>query len=118
MIGFGGMERQRKMFAAQFQPDGVGFLYRKHSIGEPIPVSAAERERYIAAFTKFIRTGFWTMLAGGGVLLAGFVAYSFTTRNEVPDSISFSAFGVMVAVYMAAYLHAWNLPARELRQRK
>ncbi|MBV8114511.1 MAG: hypothetical protein JO300_07195 [Silvibacterium sp.] len=118
MIGFGGMERQRKMFAAQFQPDGVGFLYRRHTVGEPIPVSAAEKEHYIAAFTKFIRFGFWTMLTGGAVLLAGFVAYSFMTKTEVPDSVSFSAFGVMVAIYMAAYLHAWNLPARELRRRR
>jgi hypothetical protein len=118
MIGFGGMERQRRMFAAQFQPNGSGFLYRRHTVGEPIPVSAAEKDRYIATFAKFIRLAFWTMLAGGAALLAAFVAYSFATRNEVPDLVSFSAFGVMVAVYMAAYLHAWNLPARELRRRK
>lgn len=118
MIGITGFERQRQMFAAQFQPDGVGFLYRNHTIGEPIPVSAAERERYIARFTKFTRHGFWTMIAGAALLLASFVVYSITTKNEVPDSIAWSAFGLMVAVYMAAYLRAWNFPARDLRQRR
>ena len=114
MIGF---ERQRKMFAAQFQPDGVGFLYRNHTIGEPIPVSAAERERYLAAFGKFTLYGFWAMISGAALLLAAFVLYSMMTRSEVPDSISWSAFGVMIVLYMAAYLRAWNQPARELRQR-
>jgi len=114
MIGF---ERQRKMFAAQFEPDGVGFLYRNHTIGEPISVSAAERERYVAAFDKFTRHGFWAMIAGAALLLAIFLLYSMTTQREVPDSISWSAFGVMIVLYMAAYLRAWNFPLRELQRR-
>jgi len=113
MIGF---ERQRKMFAAQFQPDGVGFVYRNHTIGEPIPVSAAERDRYIAAFGKFTVYGFWSMIAGALLLLAAFVLYSMMTKKEVPDAISWSAFGAMIVVYMVAYLRAWNTPARELRR--
>ena len=112
-----GSERQRQMFAAQFQPDGVGFLYRNHTIGEPIPVSAAERERYVAAFGKFTRYGFWAMIGGAALLLVGFVLYSMMTKSEVPDAISWSAFGAMIVVYMTAYLRAWNQPARELRQR-
>jgi phosphotransferase system glucose/maltose/N-acetylglucosamine-specific IIC component len=115
MIGF---ERQRKMFAAQFQPDGVGFLYRNHTIGEPISVSAVERDRYIAAFGKFTHYGFWAMIAGAAVLLAVFVLYSLTTQREVPDTISWSAFGVMIVLYMAAYLRAWNFPLRDLQRRR
>lgn len=115
MIGF---DRQRKMFAAQFQPDGLGYLYRNHTIGEPIPVSAVERERYIAAFAKFTFYGFWTMIGGAALLLAVFVLYSMTTKKEVPDTISWAAFGAMIIVYMVAYLRAWNQPARELRQRR
>jgi hypothetical protein len=115
MIGF---DRQREMFAAQFQPDGVGFLYRNHTIGEPIPISAAERERYVAAFAKFTRKGFWVMIGGAMLLLAVFLIYSMMTKTEVPDSISWSAFGLMVIAYMVAYLRAWNFPARDLRQRK
>ena len=115
MIGF---DRQRQMFAAQFQPDGVGFLYRNHTIGQPIPISAADRERYIAAFAKFTRYGFWAMVSGAVLLLGVFLLYSMMTKTEVPDAVSWSAFGVMVIAYMAAYLRAWNFPARGLRQRK
>lgn len=115
MIGF---DRQRQMFAAQFQPDGVGFIYRNHTIGEPIPISAAQRDRYVAAFGKFTRNGFWAMIGGAVLLLAAFLIYSTMTKSEVPDAISWSAFGAMVIVYMVAYLRAWNFPARDLRRRK
>ncbi len=118
MIGIAGFERQRQMFAAQFQPHGVGFLYRNHTIGEPIPVSAAERERYVVRFVKFVRHGFWAMIAGAALLLAAFLIYSMTTKTEVPDAVSWSAFGLMVAAYMVAYLRAWNFPARDLRHRR
>jgi hypothetical protein len=115
MIGF---DRQRQMFAAQFQPDGAGFLYRNHTIGEPIPISAAERERYVAEFGKFTRNGFWAMIGGAVALLAAFLLYSMATKSQVPDSISWSAFGAMVIVYMVAYLRAWNFPKRDLQRRR
>ncbi len=103
---------------AQFEPDGAGFLYRNHTVGEPILVSAADRNRYVAEFTKFTKFGFWVMLAGALILLAVFLFYSNRTGVEVPDWISFGSFGVMVVLYMAAYLRAWNKPSRELRGRR
>ena len=114
MIGF---ERQRKMFAAQFEPRGDGFVYRKHAVGEPIEVSAAERDRYIAAFEKFTRQGFWAIVACASLLLAALVAYSFTTGTQVPDAVFYVAFAAMFAVYVVGYQRAWNLPSRELRDR-
>jgi len=112
MIGF---ERQRQMFAAQFEPRGAGFVYRRHSVGEPIPVSAVQRNRYVAAFEKFTRQGFWAMVAGALIMLAGLVAYSFATGTQVPDRVFYVAFGAMVVVYVIAYQRVWNLPMRELR---
>jgi len=79
-------------------------------------VSVVERERYVAAFGKFTCYGFWAMIAGAALLLAIFVLYSMTTQLEVPDNISWSAFGVLIAVYMAAYLRAWNFAARVQRR--
>ena len=114
MIGF---ERQRQMFAAQFEPRGEVFVYRKHSVGNPIEVSAAERDRYIAAFEKFTRQGFLSIVAAAVVLLAALVAYSFTTGTQVPDIIFYAAFGAMLAVYVVGYQRAWNLPLRELSGR-
>jgi len=115
MIGF---ERQRQMFAAQFEPRGDGFVYRKHTVGEPIEVSAAQRDRYIAAFEKFTRQGFWAIVACASLLLAVLVAYSFTTGTEVPDTVFYAAFAVMFAVYVVGYQRAWNLPSRELNGRR
>ena len=109
--------RQRRMFEAQFEPAGEGYVYRNHTVGEPIPISAAQRDRYIAEFAKFTKRGFWAMLAGAVFLLIAFILYSTITKAEVPDLVMCGAFGVMFAAYMAAYLHAWNLPARELRGR-
>ncbi len=106
------------MFAAQFEPDGVGFVYRNHTIGDPIPVSAAERNRYLADFAKFTKYGAWTMLAGALILLVAFLLYSFMTKAEVPDLVSLGSFGVMIVLYMAAYLRAWNKPVRELKSRR
>lgn len=109
--------RQRRMFEAQFEPRGEGYLYRNHTIGEPIPVSAAQRDHYIAEFTKFTKRGFWAMLGSAIGLLIAFILYSTITKAEVPDLMMCGAFGVMFAAYMAAHLHAWNLPVRELRGR-
>jgi len=115
MIGF---ERQRQMFAAQFEPHGDGFAYRKHSVGEPIQVSAADRDRYVAAFEKFTRKGFWSIVTAALVLLAALVAYSFATGSQVPDIIFYAAFGAMFAVYVVGYQRVWNLPSRELNGRR
>lgn len=114
MIGF---ERQRQMFAAQFEQQGDGFLYRKHSVGEPVRVSAADRDRYVAGFEAFTRKGFWGSVIAAAVLLTALVAYSFSTGTEVPDMVFYAAFAVMIAVYVVAYQRAWNLPSRELTGR-
>lgn len=113
MVGF---KRQQQMFAAQFEADGGAYIYRSHTVGDPIRVSAADRDRYVANFEKFTRRGFWGAVIAAAVLLAGLVAYSFTTGTEVPDVVFYAAFGGMIVVYIMGYQRAWNLPARELRR--
>jgi hypothetical protein len=114
MIGF---QRQRQMFAAQFQPEGEGFVYRKHSIGQPVQISAAERDRFIADFEKFIRRGFWAMVAGLVGLVAIFVGFWYATATRIPDTVFYLVFGVMLVLYMSASFRAWNRPLRELNGR-
>jgi hypothetical protein len=114
MIGF---QRQRQMFAAQFQPQGEGFVYRKHSIGEPIRISAADRDRFIADFETFTRQGFWAMVAGSVVLVAIFVGLWYATATQVPDTVFYLVFGAMLLLYMAGSFRAWNRPLRELNER-
>ena len=114
MIGF---ERQRQMFAAQFEREGDGYIYRNHTVGEPIPMTASDRDRYVANFERFTRQGFRATLIAAILLLAGLVAYSFATGTQVPDLVFYVAFGGMFAIYIVGYQRAWNLPARELRGR-
>ena len=114
MIGF---ERQRQMFAAQFEPAGDGYIYRNHTVGDPIRVSAADRDRYVANFERFTRQGFRATLIAAIVLLAGLVAYSFATGTQVPDLVFYVAFGGMFVLYGAGHLRAWNLPLREAKGR-
>ena len=115
MIGF---KRQRQMFAAQFEARGEGYLYRKHSIGEPIPVSAAERDRFIAEFESFIRTGFWSMVGGLIALVSVFIGAWYATATRIPDMVFYVVFGVMLVVYMSASFRAWNRPLRDLNERQ
>ncbi len=115
MIGF---ERQRQMFAAQFEPNGAGYIYRNHTVGEPNPVSAADRDRYVANFDRVTRQGFRAALIAAVILLAGLVSYSFATRTQVPDLVFYVAFGAMFALYMMGYFRAWTLPSRESRGRR
>jgi len=114
MIGF---KRQRQMFAAQFEPEGAGFVYRKHSIGEPVRISAVERDRFIADFEKFLRQGFWAMLAGAVALAAVFFGVWYATAMRIPDTVFYLVFGAMLLGYMAGSFRAWNRPLRELQGR-
>lgn len=114
MIGF---QRQRQMFAAQFEAQGEGYIYRKHSVGEPIPVSAGERERFMADFESFIRRSFWTMVAALAVVAAVLAGLWFAAEIQVPDMTFYLIFGAMLIAYMSASFQAWNRPQKELSGR-
>lgn len=114
MIGF---QRQRQMFSAQFEPQGEHYLYRKHSIGEPVPVSAADRDRFIADFETFLRQGFWSMVGGLIALVGVFIAAWYATATRIPDWAFYLVFGAMLVLYMSASFRAWNRPLRELSGR-
>ncbi|HEX4859607.1 MAG TPA: hypothetical protein VFV07_00130, partial [Rhizomicrobium sp.] len=79
-------ERLRQKFVDQFEPDGQGFLYRKFMRDAPIPVSAAERNRYIATFDKARKYQIWGTLAGTLALIISLTAYDVTTGTKPPDA--------------------------------
>ncbi|MET1110957.1 MAG: hypothetical protein ABWX67_05445 [Allosphingosinicella sp.] len=41
-------DEQRRLFDTSFEPHGAGFLFYRHRWSKGIPVSAAEREEYLA----------------------------------------------------------------------
>ena len=106
-----------RLFADQFEPDGQNFIYRRSMKGAPIPVSAAERDRYIGVYAKFQKYSFWGTAIGTGVLIISFATYAVAIGVEPPMMTIYIGLGAIVAVSMAGHYWSWNLPARELRDR-
>ena len=111
-----GMGRARALFEDQFQPSGDGFLYRKSGKGAPIAVSAEERARYVAAFAAFSRYGFWSMIGAIFALVSG-ETYLSQTGRPLSEFESTAAIFLVMGLFVAAHLWAWNKPVRELRGR-
>lgn len=110
-------DRVRQSFADQFEPNGQGFLYRKYMKSAPIRVSAAERDRYIAAFNRYIRYASWG--TGGGTVLLAFslIGYAAAAGVDLPEAAFYWGIGAILVASMVGYYWYWNLPARELRDR-
>jgi len=111
------LERVRQLFAAQFEADGQGFLYRCNMKAAPIRVTASERDGFIAGFNRHLRYGMWAVFLGT-LLLIGMVVLL------VPDPDSPSAdialYGGLAAImmpFLLAYHWAWKAPARQLKTR-
>lgn len=67
-------DQLRRSFGDQFEPTGSGqFLYRKNQKGAPIPVTADERDRFIADYSRRIRYSTWGMFAVTLLFLGGMV---------------------------------------------
>ncbi len=113
MSAFDHFDRVREVFADQFEEHGSGFLYRKSSKGAPIPVSAAERDRYVARFNRYIKYASWSVL--GSIVLLAF--YAAATHVDVRGEAMFYGVAAIVAAFLASYYWSWTLPARELRDR-
>lgn len=62
-------------FAAQFTPDGDDFVYRRNGTGPALPLSADERDGFIAAFRAGYGKMFWRSVAAMvGVMMVVVVA--------------------------------------------
>ncbi len=107
------LELIRQSFADQFEPEGDGFLHRKHSKAAPIRVSAAEHDRFVATFVRRLQYLHWTTIAG--IFAVSFALTVLSTRSSGIATwlIPLAA----LSMFVAAYLWMWNAPARELRER-
>jgi hypothetical protein len=98
-------------FEAQFQPHGDGFLYRKARKGDPIPVTRAERDGFIAAYER--RQKF---LIGG--LVAALLGWSlFITTHKIASYWEYVVMAILMAAAVVQNSRAWNAPARALKGR-
>jgi hypothetical protein len=67
-----GSRKPDEILAAQFEPDGDGFLYRPNLAAPGIRVTLAERERFVYQYRRRFRVLTWS--AAGVMLLAIFAA--------------------------------------------
>jgi hypothetical protein len=107
----------RTQFEDQFEPNGDGFLYRRYQKNAPVFVTAAERDRYLAAFDRFDKYGKWGVIAGTVLIMAAAVTYSVSMSVEVPDVAIYIGLGVVCTIYMFFHFRTWSQPSRELRNR-
>jgi len=90
-------------FAAQFEDDGKGgYLYRRYGRGAAIPVSAAERDAFVATFDRRSR---WWMIGLMVAAVTGIVAAALVgTAMHLGAVATYVGIGAMVTVLVAAIL--------------
>ena len=110
-------DRVRQMFADQFEPDPQGFVYRKYMKGAPIQISAAERDRFIDTFNRYIKYAGWGIGLGTVILILSIAFYATAADVDLPETALYMGLGAIFVAFMAGYYWSWNLPARELRGR-
>ena len=112
MIVIGGsMNRLRARFRAQFTPVANGYVYRRGSRGEALPVSAADADAFVAGFDFTMR---W--LSWGGVA-AAVLMFGTLALLDVHPSSEWMVVVPYVLVWSALFWVAWNAPHRILAGR-
>ncbi len=106
---------RREGFAAQFAPEGDGFLYRRSQKGPAIAVSAEERDAFVAAFSRWMDIQMLVVLVGG--ILAVVLAYVVFPAVAYPMVGIIIGVGVILAVVLIGLKLAWDAPARALAAR-
>jgi hypothetical protein len=114
----GSVQRLRENFEAQFEAAGEGrYFYRRNQKGEPIPVSAEERERFVRQYVKRI----WLVLSGMMAVLFAFMVLfvwlTVATNSELSDVQLYLGIGVISVIAIGLMYWVRGAPARELEGR-
>ena len=105
----------RESFDAQFEAaDGGRLLYRRNQKGEPIPVSTAERERFVQQYVRRV----WLILGGmmiGLLAFTGIVIWrTVATNSELPDLLIYIGTAAIAVVGIGLMYWVRGAPARDL----
>lgn len=108
----------RESFEAQFEASGENrYLYRRNQKGEPIPVTADERERFIRQYVRRI----WFVMGGMMAILLAFwglvICWMVSIGRDFPDVAMYVGTAVIAAVASALMYWIRGAPARELEGR-
>ncbi len=79
------------MFSNQFEDDGKGgYLFRRNGMGPATPISAAERDRFVADFKRGWRRISWGIVAGSLATVAISISGIFVLPNHFEAFLYFS----------------------------
>jgi len=103
-------------FAAQFEPDGDAYVYRKSWKGAAVLVSAAERNAFVAAFNRSVALQLLGLIAGLAAVIIMPIRFAFARG---PGTVIWVVIGasVLSAILVTVTLAAWGAPARALAGR-
>jgi hypothetical protein len=108
-------QRLRENFAEQFEPIGENrYLYRRNQKGEPVPVSAEERTRFIDQYNRNIRYVMWGMMSALFAFIGLILWWTVASRSGSPDVALYTGFGAITFVGIAMLYRVRGAPAREL----
>ncbi len=104
-------------FAQQFEPEGDTYLYRRGLKGAPIPVSASERDGFVADYTRHLRRITWGF---AGVVIVAIVILSIPAISDGREIDDLWLYGLIVLTtipFLILHHRLWNAPARHLERR-
>ncbi len=114
---FGGSDRVRQLFEDQFEPDGSGYIYRKNMKGEPVKVTASERDAFIKDFARTMRIGMLLVVIGTILLIVLLAATGLDPDKTTGQIGVYGGIAAMLLLFMIFHFRAWNRPARALQDR-
>jgi hypothetical protein len=106
-----------ELFNEQFEPHEGGFLYRRARSGPPIPVSAEERDRFVATYKRRTKCAKWLSLAAVIALIGFCVWYGKSTGTDLGNTAVVGSVVLVFGLIMIGQFWAYNYPVRELRDR-
>jgi hypothetical protein len=111
------LDRVRQVFADQFQTENGHLVYRKSLKGPPMPLSEAERDRFVRTFNAGTSRLFWGLIAGTLILVVAVAGVAATAEEAVSDLIIWAiVIGPLVAV-APLWFRMWSAPERALAGR-
>jgi hypothetical protein len=106
-------ERLVDLFAAQFTPEGSGYLYRRNQVGAGYLVGAAERDMFVAAYRREWRRLFWAAILSVMIVVGAIVA----VFEEPDEGATIAAMVVLIGSLSLVHLRVWRGPERALARR-
>ncbi len=107
---YGSFDRLIELFSNRFEPDGDGYVFRANLRAEGIPVSKAERDKFVADYSRRIKISMWASMGLMTALLIGGVVFVVSHDVDVPQYALYVAFTPFILVSVGAMLWLAKAP--------